>query len=280
MEVSTWKNSKLLTASFTNYDYSTNPSGKIYPVKTQQVNLSSPSATFTFASTSANNISVTKDSRYEDESTIKFLGGNLSEVKPKSGVTQAYIWDYNNNLPIAKVLNASGLEFAFTSFEADGKGNWTFTGIPATDLTAPTGTKSYTLGSNITKSGLSTSTTYIVSYWKKSGSVAVNATAAVAGRTINGWTYYEHKVVNPSSGLITVSGTNGIIDELRLYPVSAQMTTYTYEPLVGLKSQCDASNMIIYYEYDTFNRLKAIRDQDGNILKTFEYKYQESQTQQ
>jgi YD repeat-containing protein len=65
------------------------------------------------------------------------------------------------------------------------------------------------------------------------------------------------------------------IDELRLYPKGAQMTTYTYEPLVGITNQCDANNNITYYEYDALNRLKTIRDKDRNILKTFEYKYQQ-----
>jgi hypothetical protein len=200
--------------------------------------------------------------------------GNVLEMQKTNDVKQSFIWDYNSTQLIAEVAGAGQSDAAYTSFEADGKGNWTFTGFASLDPTTPTGYKCYTLGSSITKSGLSTSTTYIVSYWKKSGTVAVNATSPTAGRTVNGWTYYEHKVVNPAGGLITVSGTNGIIDELRLYPAtSVQMTTYAYTPLVGINSKCDANNRTTYYEYDRFNRLMLIRDQDKNILKQFCYNY-------
>lgn len=76
-----------------------------------------------------------------------------------------------------------------------------------------------------------------------------------------------------------MSGTNGVIDELRLYPFAAQMTTYTYEPLIGITSQCDANNKITYYEYDSFGRLKTIRDQDRNVIKTMDYQYQKPNNQ-
>lgn len=53
-----------------------------------------------------------------------------------------------------------------------------------------------------------------------------------------------------------------------------QVTTYTYKPLIGMTSQTDENNHTIYYEYDTLGRLQLIKDQDGNIIKTFDYHYQ------
>src|SRR6185437_7032164 len=60
-------------------------------------------------------------------------------------------------------------------------------------------------------------------------------------------------------------------------PATAQMTTYSYDPLIGITSQTDAGNRISYYEYDGLSRLKRIRDQDYNILKSFDYQYQGTQ---
>lgn len=211
------------------------------------------------------------------ETKIKFYSydtyNNPLAVSKAKDAILSYIWAYNNSYPIAQVNNASVSDIAYSSFETADKGNWNYTGATSIDPTAPMGTRFYTLGTSITKSGLSSSSTYIVSYWKKSGTVAVNSTAAVAGRTANGWTYYEHKVVNPAGGTITVSGTSGLIDELRLYPVNAQMTTYSYSPLVGIRSQNNLNNQTTYYEYDELQRLILVRDQDRSIVKKIAYNY-------
>jgi YD repeat-containing protein len=53
------------------------------------------------------------------------------------------------------------------------------------------------------------------------------------------------------------------------------MSTYTYNPLVGMTSECDADNKITYYFYDQLGRMKWIKDQDGNIIKTLEYHYKQ-----
>lgn len=196
-----------------------------------------------------------------------------TEVKKDADHTLSYIYDYSFQHPIAEVKNASESNIAYTSFEADGKGGWTYTGTPIIDPTAPTGRKCFSYSGNISKSGLSSTKTYIVSYWKKSGSVTINSISGTAGRIATGWTYYEHKIVNPASGAISVAGSSAIIDELRLYPVEAQMVSSTYDVLVGITSQCDINNRILYYEYDELQRLILIRDQDKNAIKKFAYNY-------
>lgn len=193
------------------------------------------------------------------------------EISKYQDKLTSYIWDYNFMYPVVEAVNASFIAIACTSFEADSKGRWAYSGVPIFDITAPTGTKCYNTSNALSRAGLPAGT-YIVSYWKKSGTVAVNSTTAVTGKTINGWTYYEHEVTVPASGTVTVSGSNGIIDELRLYPATnALVTTYTFKPLVGITSQCDPNNKITYYEYDELGRLILTRDEQKNILRKFAY---------
>lgn len=207
--------------------------------------------------------------------------GNLLEQQKVSDLATAYIWDYHAKYPIAQVRNAVVTDIAYTSFEADGSGNWSV-GTGSVDTTmAITGRSSYSLNGSITASGLNPATTYIVSYWSQNGAYSIPGTVAgypMQGKTVTftspNWTLYVHKVTGQST--ITLTG-NGHIDELRLYPGTAQMTTYTYDPLVGMTSQTDAGNRVTYFEYDGLARLKLIRDQDYNILKTFSYQYQVAQ---
>ncbi|PZR33550.1 MAG: hypothetical protein DI538_17925, partial [Azospira oryzae] len=53
----------------------------------------------------------------------------------------------------------------------------------------------------------------------------------------------------------------------------SQITTYTYEPAVGIKSVTDPNGKMVQYEYDKLGRLVRIKDHDGKILEEYEYKY-------
>jgi len=53
----------------------------------------------------------------------------------------------------------------------------------------------------------------------------------------------------------------------------AQIVSYTYDPLIGMTSQTDAKGQTTYYEYDEFQRLKNVKDQNGNIIKNNIYHY-------
>jgi YD repeat-containing protein len=66
---------------------------------------------------------------------------------------------------------------------------------------------------------------------------------------------------------------NTFLAPLRSGLPDAQVTTFTYKPLVGLTSSTDAKGMTTYYEYDAFQRLRNIKDQNGNILKQTDYHY-------
>jgi len=49
------------------------------------------------------------------------------------------------------------------------------------------------------------------------------------------------------------------------------ISTYTYDPLIGVTSMTDPSGITVYYEYDNFNRLTAIRDLNHDLLTTYSY---------
>ncbi|HLO81347.1 MAG TPA: DUF5977 domain-containing protein [Chitinophagaceae bacterium] len=200
--------------------------------------------------------------------------GNILQMNKASDIYQSYIWDYQMMSPVAEVKNASQADISYTSFEAQNQGNWSYSGVSITNGSAPTGRRVYHLPSgSITRTGLYAPTTYVLSYWNNAGSAySISGTVGGVrtGRTRNGWTYYEHKISGQAS--VTISGS-GLIDELRMYPEKAQMTTMTYEPLIGVSSVCDVNSKILYYEYDELGRLILIRDQDRNIVKKVCYNY-------
>lgn len=65
------------------------------------------------------------------------------------------------------------------------------------------------------------------------------------------------------------------VDALRANLPNAQVTTYTYYPLIGLATVKDPRGVITTYNYDDFNRLLNIVDSNGKTLKTFDYHYKE-----
>jgi len=276
IEVSNFRNDKLLKSSFVQYDYSTNPSTKVYPRDVQQINTRRLLTDFALAE--ATSSSITKDGRYRDENSVRFYLGNMTDISPKSGVTISYLWDYQNKLPIAQVSGAADTTIAFTSFEAEGSGNWNIGSALRDTMPGLTGKISYQLSAgDISNSNLVDTVAYTLSYWTmNNSSFTITGTQGTPqrGRTINGWTCFVHTIKGVTQ--VTLTGT-GVIDELRLYPRVAQMTSYTYDPVLGMTSECDPRNEISYYEYDKLGRLLLVRDKDKNIMKTYDYQYQELQ---
>lgn len=52
-----------------------------------------------------------------------------------------------------------------------------------------------------------------------------------------------------------------------------QITTYTYDPLIGVRSITPPSGIRENYKYDAANRLKEVKDINGNMLKEYQYHY-------
>lgn len=212
-----------------------------------------PLANFTMSTVTAGVLNM--DSRYKKKVTFGAYDafGNIQEQQKADDIKLAYVWEYKSNYPVAEVTNAAVKDIFYSSFE-NTEGN-------SSDGDGKTGRKSRVGGYSKALTNL-TDGKYILSYWQKSGST---------------WALQSSEVV-VTGNAYTIS-LSGQVDELRFYPSDAQMTSSTYDPLVGITSMTDVKNQITFYEYDGFNRLKLIRDQDGKILKQFDYQYKAPVTQ-
>jgi YD repeat-containing protein len=94
---------------------------------------------------------------------------------------------------------------------------------------------------------------YVIQWWN-----------LVAGK----WIFNEQPFTGTSMSL------TGPVDDIRIFPSDALMTTYAYLPLVGITGETDPSGKSLFYSYDALNRLQSIRDQDNNIVKQFDYQFQ------
>lgn len=56
---------------------------------------------------------------------------------------------------------------------------------------------------------------------------------------------------------------------------NAMVTTYTYDPLIGITSSTDPKGYTMYYHYDKFNRLQFVKDANGKVLSKNEYHFKE-----
>ncbi|HWW39811.1 hypothetical protein [Pedobacter sp.] len=64
-----------------------------------------------------------------------------------------------------------------------------------------------------------------------------------------------------------------LLNNLRNNITNVQVWTYTYAPLIGMTSETDPKGQTIYYEYDDFQRLKNVKDRNGDVIKSTTYHY-------
>ncbi len=240
-----------------------------------------PKSTHANTMINGSNNGLTMDTRYKSRIIMQTYAasGNIQSVLKTDDLPITYLWGYADAYPVAQVTNVSVLnDVASTSFESENKGNWTYTPSNVT-TDYLTGVISHNIANSLQKTSLTTAKKYKLSYCYKGGTVNISTTP-VAGSVVtytnpgNNWIYWEGIVTGVSS--LTVSkgtGTTVLIDEVRLHPTDAQMTTYTYHPVFGITSVTDANNSTSYYEYDAFGRLRLVRDKERNIQARNEYQY-------
>ena len=63
------------------------------------------------------------------------------------------------------------------------------------------------------------------------------------------------------------------LNALRTQLPDALITTYTYDPAIGVTSITDPAGNTMYYSYDSFNRLKEVRDENDHLITDYDYHY-------
>lgn len=241
-------------------------------------------------------------------------GNPLETYLPNSDTYKSMIWDTISGNKLADVVNARYSDIAYSGFES-GFGHNLQPNASATIfllaadengfLTMPMGFSEYVpvstglsagkvclikLGSAANKRlytmTLEPRTKYRATFWASEN--------AVPEFGIEGGTqfdlihiatrekYKQYEVIFSPTAVNQKIGLNSplanvTIDEVRIHPVEAQMTSYTYQPLNGKVSETDALGRITFYEYDGMGRLYLVRDQEGNILQKKTYGVQVNQ---
>lgn len=207
-------------------------------------------------------------------------------------IYHASIADYKRNKKIATVSNAKYEDVAYNSFEVqevDNAGNWTFNWSDRQYMPgiAMTGKYVYqlTYNSNTVESNTLSAKKYIISFWGKysngtatvelvDGSNNTTTVNCVSVNTVGDWELYTAEIEPALGDKVRLSNNDlnseVFIDELRLYPKGASMTTWTYEPMFGVSSVCNESNYIVYYQYNTLGALEVVKDMRGNVRTKIE----------
>jgi len=202
---------------------------------------------------------------------------NLIQSQNIGEPSSSIIWGYNQDVPIAQISNATVNQVAYTSFETNDQQYWLFTpgGRDSSGL-AKTGKIRYQLSSGTVKTkAIIPAGTYILSLWTQGTKPTISGTTAdvsiVNGESDNNtWNFYMDRVTVAGGTQITLTGS-GFIDELRLYPQGAHISTVTVSPQVGTSSVSSQDDKVNTYEYDALVRMATERDDQYNVLKQYAY---------
>ena len=77
--------------------------------------------------------------------------------------------------------------------------------------------------------------------------------------------------IDPTKEADLITALDKLRDDSKLK--NYQISTYTYDPLIGVTSITPSNGIREIYKYDKANRLQSIVDFNGNILKEYKYKY-------
>jgi YD repeat-containing protein len=176
--------------------------------------------------------------------------GNIQVVSRVNDLSLAYLYGYNNALPIAQVSNAMNTELMVQNFE-----DLAVSASILRSTTAHTGYQYYQGDFTVNFTPPNTKN-YVVDYWYLDASAR--------------WQYLSKDYTG--TGMVLAEGT--AIDDVRVYPKDARCSSFTYDPATGKTSEIDPGGKTVFYEYDAFGRLQLVRDQFRNVIKAYDYHYQ------
>lgn len=269
---------QLVAATVT--EYGTAPNGDYRPMKTYALQTDAPVPQSQIGVFNPQQLIRSSLMAPMTQTTYDMVGNAVQNTELRGNRTSSTVYDYDNRYAVAMVTNAAASEVAYTSFEAEGSNSrWqTSQNIVLTE-TSPTGNNCLQLFHYPVTTTVPISKDYVLSFWATTNTVTVTGAGSptITGPTINGWTYYEYRLPSgsPSPLLNNTASNTCKIDELRLYPATASMVTTAYTSGIGKTSVCDANNRIAYFTYDGFGRASKEKDAHGNVLKTYEYHYQQ-----
>lgn len=220
----------------------------------------------------------TKDSRYREIMNITKYDNNKNILVYKSNgssVSNGIGYDNKNLRPniIGFGTNDSSPKYAFESFE-----DITLNGNITTS-TSRTGSKS--LFGTFVLTGRFVGLEYVyLDVWAKGASVPIvtyNTNITTNGYLtvqVGDWKLYRYALANYLLNNITVNSNGSYVDDVRALPLGTIGTFNTYTYSKGLlRASSNEREQLTFYEYDSFNRLQNVKDQDGNIIKSINYHF-------
>lgn len=255
-----------------------------------------------------------QDSRFILQKSYPDYTGQLFANKPKTIIgkaeNEALLWDYSGKYPVAIFRNTTAEQVAYSGFEGDYNGTnsefrngWQFSGTNFQGTAAYIGKGAIFITPSTTKTAadvfinstinLQNGKKYRLCFWAPTinnceyyrvynGNI-LQVQPLKTGA--NGLSYFETDFTASGSGAIGLicyrapTGTGPAylapIDEIALFPVGTAFKSASYDAATGqILSINDGLGNLQLFEYDAFNRLIKVKDENGHLVTDHEYKIQ------
>jgi hypothetical protein len=293
---------KFVSGLYTKYG---NFSGKILPSEILGLTIATGLSTYNVSSQtlSGSTYMLTLDPNYEVKSTVLAYTpfAQAQSVVDQTTIPKTTLWGYNSTLPVSVVSDAKADQMAFSDFDAECTAEFTAQSAYLGEGRSAKGVHaSVNLFRTINKHP--TATNYILSFWLKKfqNPVTLRFTARTGATTHYtndfvvspvsvDYEYFRFTVPVsslPSSFLVSLTGIGlsapitgdpdgalPTLDDVAFYPETSDIAFTSYEIPFGPKIITDGKGIHSETVYDSYGRVKALRDQDKNIQVKKSYKF-------